>query len=117
MTAAGGMLLLAQNTDPSTGLVLESPANWLDAVATALSFANIVAGFLITGKMLDLFWRDKDPDDYFEAYVVPSAVLLVGLAGAGYVTGHSAVPGADGVSAAAGQDRLRRLVLPLPLPY
>ena len=109
------MIFLAKNTDPSTGLVPHSPTHWLGAAATALSFVNIGGGFLIMGKMLDLFRRDKDPDDYFEAYAVPSAVLLAGLAGAGYVAGHSAVPGAYGVAAVVGQDWLHRL--PLPLPY
>ena len=101
MTAVGGMLLLAQNTDPSTGLVPDSPAHWLGAVATALSFVNIVGGFLVTGKMIDLFRRDEDPDDYFEAYAVPSAVLLTGLAGAGYIVGHlDTDAGSVGIAAA-----------------
>ena len=101
MTAVGGMLLLAQNTDASTGLLPDSPAHWLGAVATALSFVNIAGGFLITGKMLDLFRRAEDPDDYFQAYAIPSAVLLAGLGGAAYSLGHlETVSGSVGIAAA-----------------
>mmetsp|Transcript_17373 Transcript_17373/g.36636 ORF Transcript_17373/g.36636 Transcript_17373/m.36636 type:complete len:1122 (+) Transcript_17373:235-3600(+) len=86
MTAVGGMLLLASGTSESTGLIPDSPAHWMGAIATALSFINIVGGFLITGKMLDLFRRPEDPKDYFELYALPSAILVAGLGGA-YVGG------------------------------
>ena len=33
-----------------------------------------VGGFLITGKMLNLFRRKEDPDDFFGYYAVPAAV-------------------------------------------
>jgi NAD(P) transhydrogenase len=83
MTAVGGMLLLADGSQ-SGGLIPDSPAHWMGAVATLLSFVNIAGGFLITGKMLDLFRRQEDPKDYFEFYVVPAALLLGGL-GAAYL--------------------------------
>lgn len=86
MTAVGGMLLLADGTQ-SGGLIPDSPAHWMGAIATALSFVNIVGGFLITVKMLDLFRRPEDPNDYFEFYAIPSAVLVGGL-GAAYVGGN-----------------------------
>ena len=82
MTAVGGMLLLAQGTSESSGLIPDSPAHWMGAIATALSFVNIIGGFLITGKMLDLFRRPEDPKDYFEFYAAPGAILLAGLGGA-----------------------------------
>ena len=86
MTAVGGMLLLASGTSESTGLIPDSPSHWMGAIATALSFVNIIGGFLITTKMLELFRRPDDPKDYFEFYVVPSALLLAGLGGA-YLVG------------------------------
>lgn len=86
MTALGGMLLLA-NDSTSSSLVPDTPAHWMGAIATVLSFVNIVGGFLISGKMLDLFKRPEDPKDYFELYAVPSAILLTGLA-AGYASGN-----------------------------
>ena len=88
MTAVGGMLLLAQGNSESTGIVPDSPAHWMGAIATALSFVNIVGGFLITGKMLDLFRRPEDPKDHFEFYLLPSALLLAGLGGTYYVGGN-----------------------------
>ena len=86
MTAVGGMLLLAHGTSESTSLIPDSPAHWMGAIATVSSFVNIVGGFLITGKMLDLFRRPEDPNDYFELYAIPAAVLVGGLAGS-YVMG------------------------------
>ncbi|KAL7535577.1 hypothetical protein ACHAXR_008088, partial [Thalassiosira sp. AJA248-18] len=102
ITAVGGMLLLAQGTSESTGLIPDSPAHWMGAIATALSFVNIIGGFLITGKMLDLFRRPEDPKDYFEFYAVPSAVLLAGLGGS-YLVGSGnfeSVSGSVGIAAA-----------------
>ena len=86
MTAVGGMLLLAHGTSESSGLIPDSPSHWMGAIATTLSFVNIVGGFLITGKMLDLFRRPGDKD-YFEFYGIPSAILLGGL-GASYYSGN-----------------------------
>lgn len=91
MTAVGGMLLLAGQSQ-SGGLVPDSPSRWMGAIATLLSFVNISGGFLITGKMLDLFRRPEDPNDYFEFYAIPSALVLGGLGGA-YLGGNL-----DGVS-------------------
>jgi len=86
MTAVGGMLLLADGSQ-SGGLIPDSPSHWMGAIATLLSFVNIAGGFLITVKMLDLFKRPEDPNDYFEFYAIPSAVLVGGL-GAAYLGGN-----------------------------
>lgn len=80
MTAVGGMLLLAQGTT-TTSIIPDTPAHWMGAIATTLSFVNIVGGFLISGKMLNLFRRAEDPNDFFELYAIPAAVLIGGLAG------------------------------------
>jgi H+-translocating NAD(P) transhydrogenase len=69
MTAVGGLLLLGQGQN--TGLVPDSPAHWLGAIATVLSFVNIAGGFLVSGKMLDLFRRPEDPKEYFALYSLP----------------------------------------------
>jgi len=102
MTAVGGMLLLAQGTSESTSLIPDSPAHVMGAIATVLSFINIVGGFLITGKMLDLFRRPEDPNDYFEFYALPAAVLVGGLGGS-YLSGagnFESVSGSVGIAAA-----------------
>ena len=77
MTAVGGMLLLSH--DGSTELMPSSPSQWMGAIATSLSFVNIAGGFLVSGKMLDLFRRPSDPKEVFELYVIPVSILLGGL--------------------------------------
>ena len=86
ITCVGGMLLLADGSQ-SGSLIPDSPSHWMGAIATFLSFINIAGGFLVTGKMLDLFRRPEDPSDYFEFYSIPSALLLGGL-GAAYFGGN-----------------------------
>lgn len=80
MTAVGGMLLLADGTTTSS-IIPDTPAHWMGAIATALSFVNIVGGFLISGKMLNLFRRVEDPNDFFEFYTIPIVLLIGGLGG------------------------------------
>mmetsp|Transcript_20785 Transcript_20785/g.43716 ORF Transcript_20785/g.43716 Transcript_20785/m.43716 type:complete len:1142 (+) Transcript_20785:166-3591(+) len=87
MTAVGGMLLLANGASETSGIIPDSPSHWMGAIATTLSFVNIVGGFLITGKMLDLFRRPEDPKEFFELYAIPSALLIAGL-GASYFSGN-----------------------------
>lgn len=84
MTAVGGMILLGESASEASGLIPDSPAQWMGAIATLLSFVNIFGGFLISGKMLDLFRREDDPKDFFELYVIPAALLVAGLVGAGF---------------------------------
>ena len=83
MTAVGGMLLLGQGQ--TEGIVPNSPAHWMGAVATVLSFINISGGFLVSGKMLDLFRRPTDPKDYFEYYSLPATLLVGGIAASAFL--------------------------------
>jgi len=101
MTAVGGMLLLAHDGTGSE-IVPDSPSHWMGAMATVLSFVNIAGGFLISGKMLDLFKRPTDPTDFFELYAVPIGILLAGLGVAGFTDmGElSNVSGAVGIASA-----------------
>ncbi len=102
MTAIGGMLLLAEGGSATGGLIPDSPAHWMGAIATLLSFVNISGGFLITGKMLDLFRRDGDPDDFFEFFMFPAGVMLAGLfaSAIGNVGDLANVSGTVGVASA-----------------
>lgn len=102
MTAVGGMLLLAQGTSESSSLIPDSPAHWMGAVATTLSFVNIIGGFLITAKMLDLFKRPEDPKDYFEFYAIPGVLLIAGLGGSYAMNAENfeSVSGSVGIAAA-----------------
>ena len=83
MTAVGGMVLLAHGAQ-AEGLIPNSPSHWMGAIATMLSFINISGGFLVSGKMLDLFKRPDDPEDFFHFYAIPAGLLLAGLAGSAY---------------------------------
>jgi len=77
-TALGGMHLLANSTSPS--------ATALGAVATTLSTVNIVGGFIVTTKMLDMFKRPTDPPEYYHLYGIPSAGAMA-IYGAGAMSG------------------------------
>jgi len=84
MTALGAMLLLAHGSGDSTSLIPDSPSHWMGAIATTLSFVNIAGGFLVSGKMLNLFRRPDDPQEFFEFYGVPVAIILAGLGAAAF---------------------------------
>ena len=101
MTAVGGMVLLAHGAQ-AEGLVPNSPSHWMGAVATLLSFINIAGGFLVSGKMLDLFKRPDDPKDYFGLYALPVGLLVAGLAGSAYagMGDLSVVSGSVGIASA-----------------
>ncbi len=73
------MLLLAHGASETASLIPDSPSHWMGAIATVLSFVNIAGGFLVTGKMLDLFKRPNDPKDFFEYFLVPAGIILAGL--------------------------------------
>jgi NAD(P) transhydrogenase len=85
MTAVGGMLLLGHGASQTSGLIPDTPSHWMGAIATLLSFINIAGGFLISGKMLDLFRRPTDPKEFFELYAIPSTALVGGLAVAAFL--------------------------------
>lgn len=78
-TALGGMHLLAHSTSVT--------ATTLGVAATTLSTVNIVGGFIVTTKMLDMFKRPTDPPEYFHLYGIPAAGTLA-LYGAGSMSGN-----------------------------
>ena len=78
-------MVLLGHASENSGLIPDSPGHWFGAVATALSFVNIAGGFLVSGKMLDLFRRPEDPEEYFGFYSLPTAILLAGVAGATFM--------------------------------
>merc|ERR1719162_2549985 len=77
-TALGGIHLLANSN--SSGVTA------LGALATTLSTVNIVGGFIVATKMLDMFKRPDDPPEYYHLYGVPTLTTL-GLYGAGSYVG------------------------------
>lgn len=77
-TALGGMHLLSHSTSPGVTA--------LGAAATSLSVVNIVGGFIVTTKMLDMFKRPDDPPEYYHYYGIPAASTIA-LYGAGNYSG------------------------------
>mmetsp|Transcript_20427 Transcript_20427/g.31525 ORF Transcript_20427/g.31525 Transcript_20427/m.31525 type:complete len:1062 (-) Transcript_20427:163-3348(-) len=67
-TALGGMYLLAHSQSPMVTL--------LGAAATTLSTVNIVGGFIVTTKMLDMFKRPDDPPEFYHLYGIPAGGAL-----------------------------------------
>jgi len=67
-TALGGMHLYAHSTSAAVTL--------LGAAATTLSTVNIVGGFIVTTKMLDMFKRPDDPPEYYHYYGAPAGAAL-----------------------------------------
>ena len=54
----------------------------LGATAVALSAINLSGGFIVTQKMLDLFRRPDDPEEFNQYYLAPFGVLGAGFLGA-----------------------------------
>jgi NAD(P) transhydrogenase len=77
-TALGGLHLFTHSTSPA--------ATTLGVLATTLSSVNIVGGFIVTTKMLDMFKRPTDPPEYYHLYGIPAAGAL-GLYGLGVASG------------------------------
>ncbi|GMH96861.1 hypothetical protein TrST_g13399 [Triparma strigata] len=111
LTAVGGMSLLAHSAQNSDSIIPNGGAGWAGAIALLLSCVNIVGGFEVSGKMLNLFRRPEDPEEFFELYLIPFAVMVagLGLAGAGIfgnLEGTTSVTGIAGaiccISAIAG---------------
>lgn len=78
-TVIGGIHLLAHSTSPAITAV--------SAGVIAISTANIVGGFIITDKMLDMFKRPTDPTEHYGYYLVP-AIMTTGLYGLGTAMGY-----------------------------
>jgi NAD(P) transhydrogenase len=78
-TVIGGIHLLQHSTSPAITAV--------SACVIAISTANIVGGFIIADKMLDMFRRPTDPKEHYGYYIAP-ALLTTGLFGLGHLSGY-----------------------------
>jgi len=73
MTAAGGLLILGG------GYLPNSIPSFLAAIAVLISSFNIGGGFVVTHKMLEMFRRKGDPEEYNYLYSIPAAALVGSL--------------------------------------
>lgn len=71
MTAVGGLELMTGGVLPDTWMAVVA------ALAVLLSSVNIAGGFVMTGRMLEMFRRKTDPDEKNNLYAIP----LVGALG------------------------------------
>merc|ERR1711931_143979 len=70
ITAVGGLLLMGG------GYVPTNTIEGLAASAAFISFINVFGGFIVTGRMLDMFKRPTDPPEYNYLYGIPAATFL-----------------------------------------
>lgn len=92
-TALGAMTLLGPN------IFASNLSETLGAVALLLSFINIVGGFKISTKMLNLFRRKDEPLEFYELYSIP-VFVSAGLITSSAVFGNAEVPVVEGSGAA-----------------
>lgn len=76
LTAVGGLSLMGGGYTPT------STAGTLAVLAAFISSVNIVGGFLVTKKMLDMFKRPTDPPEHNYLYLLPGGVFIGGYAAA-----------------------------------
>eukprot|EP00299_Pterocystis_sp_00344_P017398 c8715_g1_i1.p1 GENE.c8715_g1_i1~~c8715_g1_i1.p1 ORF type:complete len:839 (-),score=224.84 c8715_g1_i1:41-2524(-) len=84
MTAVGGLVLMGGSILPSNA------AQGLAALAVFASSINIVGGFLVTQRMLDMFKRPTDLPENNYYYAIPASVFLGGY-GAAALAGFNEV--------------------------
>ncbi|XP_002738525.1 NAD(P) transhydrogenase, mitochondrial-like [Saccoglossus kowalevskii] len=84
ITAVGGMLCM------SGGYLPDSVPAAMAATACFISSINIFGGFLVTQRMLDMFRRPTDPNEYNSLYGIPAAAFMAAYLGATYA-GYSNV--------------------------
>ena len=65
------------------GVFPHTGAQLLGSTAHFLSSINLVGGVLITQRMLDMFKREDDPEEYNWLYGVPA---IASVAGYGYLS-------------------------------
>ena len=92
-TALGGIALLGQHLYP------ETPSEVLGAIAVAISSINIMGGFEIAGRMIDLFRRKDAVPENHSILALPVA-LAVGAVAIGSVNHIPQVAPVAGIGAA-----------------
>merc|ERR1712168_643307 len=70
ITAVGGLMLMGGGYYPTNAV------EGLAGSAAFISFINVFGGFIVTGRMLDMFKRPTDPPEYNYLYGIPAATFL-----------------------------------------
>merc|ERR1712141_205134 len=74
ITCVGGMLLMGGGYYPT------NTVEGLAASAAFISFINVFGGFIVTGRMLDMFKRPTDPPEHNYLYGIPAGAFLASYA-------------------------------------
>merc|ERR1739844_337311 len=74
ITAVGGMMLMGGGYYPT------NTVEGLAASAAFISFINVFGGFIVTGRMLDMFKRPTDPPEHNYLYGIPAGAFLASYA-------------------------------------
>jgi len=82
VTAIGGLLTLGGGFLPHT------VPQFLGAAAVLISSINIVGGFIVTKRMLDMFKRPTDPDEHNYLYSLPAIASCFAVLG-GHLSGYT----------------------------
>merc|ERR1712045_13140 len=70
ITAVGGLMLMGGGYYPT------NTVEGLAASAAFISFINVFGGFIVTGRMLDMFKSPTDPPEHNYLYGVPAGAFL-----------------------------------------
>merc|ERR1712038_1418794 len=74
ITAVGGLMLMGGGYYPTNAV------EGLAASAAFISFINLFGGFIVTGRMLDMFKRPTDPPEYNYLYGIPAGAFMASYA-------------------------------------
>merc|ERR1712088_858719 len=74
ITAVGGLMLMGGGYYPTNAV------EGLAASAAFISFINVFGGFIVTGRMLDMFKRPTDPPEHNYLYGIPAGAFLASYA-------------------------------------
>merc|ERR1712088_233300 len=74
ITAVGGLMVMGGGYYPT------NTVEGLAASAAFISFINVFGGFIVTGRMLDMFKRPTDPPEHNYLYGIPAGAFLASYA-------------------------------------
>merc|ERR1712038_901388 len=74
ITAVGGLMLMGGGYYPT------NTVEGLAASAAFISFINVFGGFIVTGRMLDMFKRPTDPPEHNYLYGIPAGAFMASYA-------------------------------------
>jgi NAD(P) transhydrogenase len=73
--AISGLVIVGGMHYIGGGLLPHTLPHWLAYAAVLMSSINIIGGFHVTGRMLDMFRRPTDPNEHNELWAIPAAAF------------------------------------------